>query len=205
LIRFILIRHGQTQWNKFERFRGRVDIDLDETGLRQAAAAAEKVAQWEVKAIYSSPLKRAMTTAQIIAKRLDLTVQLLEGINDMDFGIWQALSVAEAREQYPELFELWRHSPEKLKIPEGETLDDVRRRVVACVDEIAAKHDGGTVALVSHRVVCKVLLCHLLGLDNSHFWQIGQDATAINLFEVWDGRAMLRLINDTCHLRKLEA
>ncbi len=202
---FILIRHGQTQWNRFERFRGRVDIDLDETGLRQAEAAADKITRWEVKAIYSSPLKRSMTTAQIIAKRLGLTVQPLEGINDMDFGIWQALSIAEARGKYPELFDLWRYHPERLKIPEGETLDEVRSRVVACVDEVAAKHDEETIALVSHRVVCKVLLCHLLGLDNSHFWQIGQDATAINFFEVWDGRTTLRLINDTCHLRELKA
>lgn len=205
MTRFILVRHGQTEWNRFERFRGRVDIDLDETGLRQAEAVAGQVAQWEVKAIYSSPLKRAMTTAQIIAKRLGLEVQPLEGINDMDFGRWQGLCIAEVREQYPELFDLWRFSPERLKIPEGETLDEVRSRVVACVDEVAAKHDGETVAVVSHRVVCKVLLCHLLGLDNSHFWQIGQDATAINLFEVWDGRVTLRLINDTCHLRKLKA
>ena len=203
MTRFILVRHGQTEWNRFERFRGRVDIDLDETGLRQAEAVADKITRWEVKAIYSSPLKRSMTTAQIVVHRLGLEVQPLEGINDMDFGRWQGLSIAEVREQYPELFDLWRFSPERLKIPEGETLEQVRTRVAACVDEVAAKHDGETVALVSHRVVCKVLLCYLLGLDNSHFWQIAQDATAINVFEVWEGRFTLWLLNDTCHLRVL--
>jgi broad specificity phosphatase PhoE len=205
LTRFILVRHGQTEWNRFERFRGRVDIDLDDTGLKQAEAAAEKIARLEVKAIYSSPLKRAMTTAQLIAHPLGLEVQPLEGINDMDFGQWHGLSISEVREQYPELFALWRLHPERLEIPEGETLEQVRNRVAACIDELAAKHDGEIVALVSHRVVCKVLLCHLLGLDNSHFWQIAQDATAINIFEVSLSGFTVWRINDTCHLRDLKA
>ena len=202
MTRFILIRHGQTRWNRLERFRGRVDIDLDRTGLRQAQAAAKRVAGWEVKAIYSSPLKRAMRTAGIIAQRLGLPVQPLEGVNDMDFGAWQGLPVSEARERYPELFELWRFSPQRLQLPGGETLEDVRRRVVATIDELAARHEDQIIAVVSHRVVCKVLLCHLLGLDDSHFWQIAQDATAINIFEVWHGRPVVRLVNDTCHLRE---
>jgi broad specificity phosphatase PhoE len=121
----------------------------------------------------------------------------------MDFGRWQGLPIADVKEKYPELFDLWRYRPEQLKIPDGESLEDVRKRVVATIDDLAAKHEDETVALVTHRVVCKVLLCHLLGLDNSHFWQIAQDATAINLFEMWDGRCTVRLINDTCHLRAL--
>jgi len=203
LARIILIRHGQTEWNRDERFRGRVDIDLDEMGLRQAEAAAQRIAQWEVAAIYSSPLKRAMTTAEIIANRLGLTVEPLEGINDMDFGVWQGLSIGEVKENYPEFFDLWRYSPQRLKIPEGESLEDVQNRVAATIDDLVAKYENGTVALVTHRVVCKVLLCHLLGLDNSHFWQIAQDATAINLFEVRGGITTVRLINDTCHQRGL--
>ncbi len=205
MTRFILIRHGQTRWNRLERFRGRVDIDLDRTGLRQAEAAAEKVASWGVKAIYSSPLKRAMRTAEIISQRLQLAVEPLEGIIDMHFGEWQGLPIGEVRQRYPELFDLWRFSPHRLKVPQGETLEEVRSRVVACIDEVAAKHDQETVVLVTHRVVCKVLICHLLGLDNSHFWQIAQDATAINLFEVWQGRFTVRLLNDTCHLRNLKS
>lgn len=203
MARIILVRHGQTEWNRQERFRGWVDIDLDETGLRQAEAAAERVARWEVAAIYSSPLRRAMDTAQIIANRLSLPVVPLEGINDMNFGIWQGLSIGEVKENYPELFDLWRYSPQRLEIPQGESLEDVRKRVVATIDDLTARHEGSTVALVTHRVVCKVLLCHLLGLDNSHFWQIAQDTTAINLFEITEGKATVTLLNDTCHLRAL--
>ena len=203
MTRILLIRHGQTEWNREERFRGRVDIDLDEVGIRQAEAAAERVAQWEVAAIYSSPLRRAIATAKTIANRLGLPVALLEGINDMDFGRWQGLSIHEVETEYPELFDLWRYRPEQLKIPEGESLDDVKKRVLATIDDLVAKHENETVALVTHRVVCKVLLCHLLGLDNAHFWQIAQDATAINLFEARGGWTVVTLVNDTCHLRAL--
>lgn len=200
MVRIILIRHGQTEWNREERFRGHVDIDVDETGLRQAEAAAQRVTQWEVAAVYSSPLRRAMTTARIIADRLALPVVPLEGISDMNFGVWQGLSVGEVKDRYPDLFDLWRYSPHRLEIPQGECLEDVQKRAVATIDDLATRHEGETVAVVTHRVVCKVLLCHLLGLDNSHFWQMAQDATAINVFEMSEGRAAVTLLNDTCHL-----
>jgi probable phosphoglycerate mutase len=144
-----------------------------------------------------------MATAQIIANRLSLPVVPLEGIIDMNFGVWQGLSIGDVKLKYPELFELWHNSPNRLEIPQGESLEEVRKRAVATIDDIAARHENGMVTLVTHRVVCKVLLCHLLGLDNSHFWQIEQDTTAINLFEIREGKTTVTLINDTCHLRTL--
>lgn len=203
MVRFILIRHGQTGWNREVRFRGRIDIDLDETGMRQAQAVADRLADSDASVIYSSPLKRAMATAEPIGLRLGLQIVPLEGINDMNFGSWEGRSIDEVKEQDKKLFDMWRYSPEKLRIPGGETLDDVRQRVAATVDDLAAKHDDDTVLLVTHRVVCKVLLCYLLGLDNSHFWQIAQDTTAVNRFQVAGGRSTVTLINDTCHLRGL--
>ena len=201
MARIVLVRHGQTGWNKQERFRGWVDIDLDDTGRSQAQAAAGRISQWDAAAVYSSPLKRAMSTAQALADTAGLTVEPVEGITDMNFGVWQGMSIAEVEDTYPEQFDLWRHRPHELEIPEGETLEDVRRRTTATIEELAAKHDGETIAVVTHRVVCKVLICHLLGLDNSHFWQIEQDTTAINIFELDDGKTTVHLINDTCHLR----
>ncbi len=203
MVRFILIRHGQTGWNREARFRGRIDIDLDETGMRQAQAVADRLTWCDASVIYSSPLKRAMATAEPIGQRLGLQIVPLEGINDMDFGSWEGRSIDEVKEQDKELFDMWRYSPEKLRIPGGETLDDVRQRVAATVGDLAAKHDNDTVLLVTHRVVCKVLLCYLLGLGNSHFWQIAQDTTAVSRFQVAGERSTVTLINDTCHLRGL--
>ena len=201
MTRFILIRHGQTGWNKQERFRGWVDIDLDETGRRQAQAAARRVSPWGVSAIYSSPLKRALATAQALADIAGLGVNAIDGITDMHFGVWQGMSIAEVKDSYPDQFDQWCNRPDALEIPDGETLEDVRIRSVAAIEELATSHEGQTIAVFTHRVVCKVLLCHLLGLDNSHFWQIEQDTTAINVFELEQGKPTVHLINDTCHLR----
>lgn len=201
MTRFILIRHGQTGWNKQERFRGWVDIDLDETGRRQAQAAARRVSPWGVSAIYSSPLKRALATAQALADIAGLGVNAIDGITDMHFGVWQGMSITEVKDSYPDQFDQWCNRPDALEIPDGETLEDVRIRSVAAIEELATSHEGQTIAVFTHRVVCKVLLCHVLGLGNSHFWQIEQDTTAINVFELEQGKPTVHLINDTCHLR----
>lgn len=93
MTRIVLIRHGQTEWNRLERFRGRADLSLNEVGLAQAEATARRIAAaWPASAVYSSPLKRAMETAKIIAEALALAVQPLAGLMDIDYGEWQGLS-----------------------------------------------------------------------------------------------------------------
>ena len=104
MTRFILVRHGQTEWNRVERVRGRADLSLDETGKRQAEAAALRPKGEQIAAIYSSPLRRALQTAEPIAKQLKLTVQPLQGLIDIDFGSWQGLSAEEATGQDSQLF-----------------------------------------------------------------------------------------------------
>jgi broad specificity phosphatase PhoE len=203
LTRFVLIRHGQTEWNREERFRGRADLALDDTGIRQAEAAAERLSRWEIAALYSSPLRRALMTAQSLASRLGLAVQPLDGIIDIDFGRWQGLSAKEAAAQDSQLFRQWLERPQEVRFPHGESLQDVRQRITATIDNLVENHSEQTVALVSHNVVCRVLLCVVLGVDNSHFWQLGQDVAAINVFEVGDGKPVLSLLNDTCHLKHL--
>lgn len=200
MTRFVLVRHGQTEWNRVERFRGRKDLLLDATGLRQALAAALRIKDWPVAAVYSSPLRRALETAKVIANQLDLPVEPLDGLIDLDFGDWQGLTAEEAAKRDGELYKLWLERPDQVRFPGGEGLADVRDRVVAAVEDIAVKNPDRVVVLVSHNVVCRVLLCSLLGLDNSHFWQVGQDVCAINAFEIREGVPTVTLINDTCHL-----
>jgi broad specificity phosphatase PhoE len=203
LTRFILVRHGRTEWNRVERFRGRADLSLDETGKRQAEAAALRLKGEQIAAIYSSPLRRALQTAEPIAKQLKLTVQPLQGLIDIDFGSWQGLSAEEATGQDSQLFKMWLERPHLVRFPQGESLEIVRQRVLAVVDEVAARYKDQTVILVSHTVVCRVLMCAMLGLDNSHFWQVRQDVNAINIFELRDGAPLVTLVNDTCHLKSL--
>ena len=200
MTRVILVRHGQTEWNRVERFRGRVDIALNEVGLAQARALAERLADWPIAALYSSPLRRAVQTARPVAERLGLPVQLLPGIVDINYGDWQERTPAQVAEAYPDLYRRWREEPHLVRFPNGESLDEVRDRAIAALREVVARHDGQAILLVAHQVVNKVLVCAMLGLDNSHFWRIRQDNGCINIFDHQYGLFTAVLINDTCHL-----
>jgi broad specificity phosphatase PhoE len=206
LARIIVVRHGQTAWNEGEgeRFRGRAEVELDDQGIRQARATAARLAQWKAAAIYSSPLKRALSTANILAEPLKLPVQPMEGLIDIDYGRWQGLSLKEAAEDDSKLYELWLKSPHLVTFPQGESLEQVQKRVVSAVESLVPQHPGQSIVLVSHKVVCKVLFCSLLGLDTSHFWQLQQDPCAVNLVEVAESAAAIVSLNDNCHLKELK-
>jgi broad specificity phosphatase PhoE len=199
----ILARHGETEWNVEEVFRGRVDVELNETGRRQAELLAESLSELKIEAVYSSPLKRALDTAKSIARRQRLEVEVSPGLIDCDFGQWQELPLKEVKNRYKDLYRQWTESPQLVKIPGGESLDRVRERALKVVNELMAEH-GGRVVLVSHRVVNKVLICALLGLDNSHFWNIRQDTCGTTTFSYQDGRFVLIKHNDTSYLRPLK-
>ncbi len=199
-----LVRHGQTAWNREEIFRGRTDVPLDEAGVRQAELAAKYFEGMEIHRIYSSPLSRAWETAQKISQLHNLKVEHLDGIIDLSFGNWEGHSHEDIRINDKETYRLWREEPHRVRLPGGESLDDVRVRAMASLEEVIRNHSGKTLVLVSHRVVNKVLICGILGLDNSHFWQITQDTTAINLIQYKKGKYILSFMNETCHLRPLK-
>ena len=199
-----LVRHGQTAWNKEEIFRGRTDIPLDETGLRQAELAGEYFKGLEIHGIYASPLARAWETGQKIAQFHNLKVQPLDGIIDMSFGKWEGHPHQEIQKTDREIYRQWKEEPHKVRLPGGESLEDVRIRGMAALEEAIRLHSGKTLIFVSHRVVNKVLICGILGIDNSHFWQISQDPTAINLIQYKNGRYVLSFMNETCHLTPLK-
>ena len=209
MTRIILVRHGQTEWNAGaeagERFRGRVDLPLDDVGLAQAQAVAERLADRPIIAIYSSPLQRAVETARPTAQQLGLLVQPLPGIIDINYGDWQGLPHDEVAQAHPDLYRLWLEKPHRVRFPHGESLRQVRLRGMAALREVAARHEGQVILLVAHQVVNKVLVCAMLGLDNCHFWRIQQDNACINVFEHQDGIFTAVLINDTCHLRPTRA
>jgi broad specificity phosphatase PhoE len=199
----ILARHGETAWNVEEVFRGRIDVELNETGQRQAELLAEYLSEQKIEAVYSSPLKRAARTAEAVARRHKLRVEIANGLTDCDFGQWQGLHLKEVRDKYSQLYRQWAESPQLVKLPGGESLDEVRERALAVVNGVTAKHRG-RVVLVSHRVVNKVLICALLGLDNSHFWNIRQDVCGTTFFSYENGRLVLTRHNDTSYLKPLK-
>ena len=199
MTQIILVRHGETEWNVKEVFRGRIDVELNETGVKQAQLLAEYLSDLRIDAIYSSPLRRALATAEIIANYHKLNVVITPGFIDFDYGEWQGLSHQEVRNRYKELYTQWINHPDRVRMPAGESLDEVRKRATSVVDRVIAKYEG-SVVLVSHRVVNKVLICALLGLDNSHFWNIRQDTCGITSFTYEKGQFILTKHNDTSYL-----
>jgi len=197
-----LVRHGETEWNVGEIFRGRIDIELNETGIKQAELLAQYLSKTKIEAIYSSPLKRALRTAKIIAHLHNLEVNIAPGLIDFDYGQWQGLSHQEVKEKYQELYALWTEHPEQIKMPAGESLNKVRERAMDVVKNIIARYKGAVV-LISHRVVNKVLICALLGLNNSHFWKIKQDTCGITTFTYENGQFILTRHNDTSYLEPI--
>lgn len=197
---FIIARHGETEWNVTEIFRGQIDVDLNETGINQAELLAEYLSTSTIEAIYSSPLKRALKTAETIARPHRLKVNVDPDLIDLNFGQWQGLSHQEVKERYGELYATWITHPERVRMPGGETLEDVRKRVTRVINKVADNHPGTSV-IVGHRVVNKVIICALLGLDNSHFWKIRQDTGAISIFARQHEQYILTRHNDTSFLK----
>jgi len=200
MAKIILARHGETEWNVADVFRGQVDIDLSETGVKQAKLLAEYLSTSEIEAIYSSPLKRARKTAEIIARPHKLKVSADPDLTDFDFGQWQGLSHEEVKEKYGDLYTKWVTHPEQVSMPGGENLEDVAGRIIRFRNRIIASHHG-TILIVGHRVVNKVMLCTMLELDNSHFWKIRQDTCGISILTYQDEQFILTRHNDTSFLK----
>lgn len=203
MTRLLLVRHGETEWNSDVIYRGRAEVVLSETGRLQAERLGARLAAERVTALYSSPLIRAKETAEAVARHTGCAVQVLEDLNDLDCGEWQGLSDPEVKARYPEERRLWLSAPHLVTLPGGESLADVSARVCRVL-EVALRHDG-VVVLVSHRVVHKVAICSLLGLDNSHFWDIRLDLAGITEFECTARRRVLVRHNETSHLAVREA
>jgi broad specificity phosphatase PhoE len=199
----IVARHGETEWNVSEVFRGRQDIRLNQTGIKQAESLGNSLVGLKIEAIYSSPLKRALDTARSVAKHHSLGVNVVPGLIDLDYGAWEGLTHEDVKEKYSGLYERWLKEPHLVRIPEGEDLGQVRRRARGVLGRVVSKHTG-PVLLVSHRVINKVLICFMLGLGNSHFWNIKQDLGGITVFEHERNRYKLIKHNDTSHLNQIK-
>lgn len=201
MTRIILVRHGQTPWNKDKIFRGSRDIPLNGQGREEARLAGEWLKGETLHAAYCSALSRARDTGEAIARHHSLQVQDLPGLTDLCYGDWEGGPLPEVKVKYAELYRQWETAPQTVRFPQGETLDEVKIRALAAVIEVVQRHPGQTVLLAAHRAVNKVIICALIGLDNSNFWRIGQDTTAVNRFDWTGGAWQIMALNDTCHLR----
>jgi broad specificity phosphatase PhoE len=201
MTKIILVRHGQTAWNREERFRGHADIPLDETGFAQAKATGIRIAsQWKPEAIYAGPLSRTIQTAESTAHLFNLMVRVEPGLIDVDCGQWQGLTPDEASQHWPAEFQAYLHAPGDFRFPGGEALEMARLRAMKCVDGLIARYPDQTIVMVSHTALNRLILLSVLGMDSRSFWKIRQDTCAINAFETEDNKFTLTLLNETSHL-----
>jgi broad specificity phosphatase PhoE len=198
-----LVRHGETDWNTSEVFRGRIDVPLNNNGIRQAQLLGEYLSRKKIDAVYTSPLKRALKTAEAIAARQSQEINIAPALIDINFGKWQGLTAMEVRKQYGKIYQSWLKTPERVVIPGGESLEDVKKRAWPFLEKAALKHAGQNIVLVSHRVVHKMLICSLLKMDNAAFYNVKLDTAGITRFEFDGGQAVLTSHNDTSFLEPL--
>jgi broad specificity phosphatase PhoE len=197
----ILVRHGQTAWNREERFRGQADIPLNDIGIEQARKTAERIQKnFKPSAVYSSPLGRAMKTAEIIAEIMGIRAIQHKDLLDIDYGKLKGLNREEAHSIWPEVMHQWLANPDQVHFPDGESLDAVKKRAENFLAFISSKHPGETVVAVGHTVINRVMLLKILSLENNHMWDLEQDNCAINLLEQRENRWRVISMNETGHL-----
>ena len=197
----LLIRHGETDWNRRKVFRGTSDIPLNGNGLRQARLLAEAIRERRIDAACTSPLSRARQTAEAVVEGRGFAASADERLADFCYGEWQGLEDAEVARRWPHEHELWETHPERVRPPGGDTLQEVRDRAFEAMEEAAARHEGGVVALVAHRVVNKLLVLAALGLGVERFPFIRQDNACLTELERTPQGYVLVALNDTSHLR----
>jgi probable phosphoglycerate mutase len=155
--RLLLIRHGETDWNTEGRIQGFRDIALSERGLRQAAVLARHLAGHPIDAVYSSDLARAIATATPLAATVGVAVRIDARLKERGFGLFEGSTYAEAEAKWPHEYAIWRQRDPGHAVPGGESFRDARVRVMACLDEIAHRHAGQTVAIVTHGGVLDIV------------------------------------------------
>jgi probable phosphoglycerate mutase len=205
MTKILLTRHGHVDGIKPERFRGRQPLDLTARGRAQAAAIAQRIAGgFRPSHIYTSPMGRSVETATAIAKACGITAKTCDDLNDIDYGAWQFKTFSEAKALDPALFAAWFATPQLVRFPNGESLQDLVARTANALRMVLARHPGATVVLVGHDSVNRVLLLELLDLPLSAYWRLAQDPCCLNEIDIGDGKICIRRINETAHLDAIE-
>ncbi len=199
----ILIRHAETVANVQQRWVGWNDTPLTERGMRQAEAVARRLAEevTDVAALYTSPLPRAMETAQAIGQALGVSPIPLDGLREIHFGAMDGITLEEMKTHYPDLYARWRDRTDlDFTWPGGERRADFFRRVVAACEEIIAQHHQGMVIIVAHGGTLRAILAYLLPEQMSQWWGYELSHCSVTRIEVEDGRPRLLTLNDKTHL-----
>ena len=201
----IVVRHGETVWNIEKRWQGHLDSPLTSMGLSQAHALARRLAHQRFKALYCSDLGRAYQTAQIIAAATGHQVTLDARLRERNLGIFQALTSEDIRKSHAEEYELYRARDPDHILPHGESLRQQIERNIACLEELAQKHLGESIVVVTHGGVLSGLCRHVLSIPLQAPRRFAFPNSALNIFTFGEGYWTLQTWGDVSHLEKDEA
>lgn len=199
----VLVRHGETVWNRQGRWQGHLDSDLTELGQRQAAAIGERLAVVRFDALYSSDLGRAYRTAERVVARTGHRIIPDDRLRERALGIFEGLTVAEIEEQHPDHFTQFLARAADYVIPKGESLRDRHDRAVSCLKDISRRHPGGRIVVVTHGGVLDSAFRHALGLDLTvpRRWTLYN--ASLSTILVTDGQWTLGTWGDVQHLTEV--
>ena len=208
-LRLLLVRHGETEWNRVARFQGGIDVPLNENGRKQAQQAAEFLKDVPIDFAVSSPMLRPKETAELILKNHpNIKLELQEKLKEINHGLWEGKLESEIKQEYADLLHQWQTAPETVQMPEGENLQQVWDRAIACWNAIIAAAGVSDTELktglvVAHDAINKVILCHVLGLSPASIWSIKQGNGAVTVIDYPHGLEkppILQAMNITTHL-----
>lgn len=191
-VRLILIRHGETEWNRKKRYCGSLDVSLNATGRDQARRLRNQLDGVAVDAVYSSSRKRAVETARIIFKKR--LIKKKADLRELHFGCFEGLTHCMILKKYASLYRKWLHDPFEVVIPGGENLHDFKKRVLRIFKKIVSRHRGETVAVVCHGGVIGIFFMHLLRKKN--FWKLIPKSGSATIVEYKKDKPCRRGIHD---------
>jgi broad specificity phosphatase PhoE len=199
-LRLLAVRHGATEWTQARRFAGSQDIPLTAQGRLQAEAVAQALAGSSAATVYTSPLERARTSAEVIAKPHRLEPLIEPAFREMAFGAWEGLRREELLARFPAEASVWAGTPHLVTPPGGEALTAVDARVRAALDALVEQHRGATVILVSHAIVIRLIVLAALGLGPERLWSVDASPAGITEIEYQDAWATVHRMNTLTHL-----
>ena len=199
-MRLILVRHGETRWNRENRVVGHTGIALNSNGRRQVELLAKKLESDNVSSIYSSPLRRARETAEAIARFHGLKVMDDDAFKEIDAGEMEGLTFDEVMERYGGFFKEWMKGNPSLRMPGGESMTELQQRTWPAVERIVGENNDRDVILVSHSLAILSIIAKALGMAPSNFRRLRLSVASISILNFGDHGASLALFNDTCHL-----
>jgi broad specificity phosphatase PhoE len=199
--RLYLARHGATQLTSEDRFSGAEGVELSKEGRSQAALLGERLEPEAIRAVYSSPLSRAVETAKLVASRCKLTLETRDGLREISHGHWEGLTRAEVEARYPDEYASWEMDPFTFAPEQGESGVAVLARALPVIREIVTRHEGERVVVVSHKATIRLVLSSLLGFDARGYRdRLDQAPACLNVLDFRDPvRVRLMLFNDTSH------